>query len=229
MTTENNYDGQGNLTGSRVTIAVDNGDGTVTETTTEYDANGNVVKTTKKTKAREGRTEGEAAAQPAPGEVEANPCLRLLHDDPTQARSILEKLQTQIIPKPDAVTPSNDPCLSSFGSSGPNDCVSVLLCLEGAVDDSCRCARAASGAVANPHATTCTRMICPDGTHCDPATGTCVGGAPDNPMFLPGIQPEPFPMPFDGNLGVERDVLGAGLRLPARMPMGGSRPPSPRR
>ena len=101
--------------------------------------------------------------------------------------------------------------------------------MEGAVDDSCRCDKPKPGVVANPYAATCASMICPDGTHCDPTTGVCVGGTPNNPLFLPGVRPDPIPMPFDGNIAIERGIQAGGLRLSTRLPVGGAGPPSTNR
>jgi hypothetical protein len=194
QTTDVSRDGNGNTAGTTISVKTDNGDGTTTKETFTYDAHGNEVSTTTTT------APSDSASTPL-DDLPPNPCSKYLYDDPRDQRieNGATKLEQLIIPAPDAVEPSDDPCLTSFGSGSVQKCTSVWLCIEGTVDEKCRCVSSnRTGPTPPQGAATCSKIMCADGATCDPQTGNCRTGdngwepgfvVPSPPTSIGGIVP----------------------------------------
>lgn len=180
------YDSNGNPISETTTETTENNDGTETVTTTTTDANGNQTTTS---------STGQSTKQP-PDEYGSSPCAEQLRDELTGHAGFgrhVTKLETQIIPAIDApVRITEDPCFPQGGTHTPKRCASVWLCLEGNVDDNCRCRTTAGGGSVPRHSARCAQIICAEGATCDPETGGCrsrTGG-----FYEPGLAPANPPL-----------------------------------
>jgi hypothetical protein len=215
------YDDQGNETGRRRETATDNGDGTET-VETEY---GSYVRYKSSTPA---------------GEYPDSPCTQQMVDNllaEVKGQKLVDQLQPYIYPKPDdAVGGTDDPCITQFNRAKTTQCKALYLCVDGALDDQCRCSGQNHPSTGLPaFYGTCQRMMCGEGTSCDPNTGSCSSGTGVATDFQPGVIPEgpvPGPKAFPSleaaiysnrarSLNFQRSLPSA----PAAPGAGGARPP----
>lgn len=171
--------------------------------TETYDDDGNLIGETQPTEVEDPPTGADSTATDT-FEPPADPCARILHDNPRELDTEASRIETQIIPAIDSPFQlSDDPCLN-LGGSPVQRCVSVWLCDGGEVDADCRC-KINVGAVPNvPSAYDCQLITCDDGYRCDPATGTCVSEGAGAAVFQPGTGGSPFPMPFSDPIAHSR-------------------------
>lgn len=181
--------------------------GNTTETvsvTIEYDDGSTETWTTTTTN---GQTTTTHTTTPAPStpvnDVIPDPCRSILHPDLRQG-DLVSKIETQIIPGIDSATApaALTQCLAGTNTS-PQRCTSVWLCLDGKVDENCRCETGRPAAAPESiNAGRCAQMTCLDGT-CDPATGTCTSGGSTILDYGPGVSPLPGPEWNQAPLGAQ--------------------------
>ncbi|MGH9670944.1 MAG: hypothetical protein ACRD3A_12640 [Terriglobales bacterium] len=188
--TEVQYDSAGNMTSSTTETAENNGDGTETVTTETADSDGNSSTSSYVRYASSGSSQEDGYGQ--------NQCAQQLRDSiksEMTSQKVISRIQPYVNPKPDdTVGAVDDPCLKQFQTTSPSTCKSVWLCLEGQVDEQCRCTGARLGGITNlpPYQGSCQKMMCGEGSACDPQTGACVrSGSGGVPEYSPGLGPPP--------------------------------------
>ncbi len=178
-------------------------DGTVTEVT--YDDEGNIESETV-------TTPSGTASQPPDEFGNEPPCSRFNNDEVREeAQGNVSKLDTLIIPNPNSIEPSDNPCFNLFSNNDLSNCQSVALCLEGnmletATPGTCDCQDSDFSFTQPGHSGYA--INCGPDSDFDPATGVCKGRGSMG-SFTPGVGIAPFtqlPIQLPPNVGGLDDI-----------------------